>query len=204
MFLDHEYAAIELRQRGTDVYLEWYTELASRCADVPGDIVELGVYNGDSLAAIARGLPGRTVWAYDSFQGFPPGGINDSPGAHDLHGSSVVGDPRFVVEKLAALPTPPAHIQVETGWFQDSFQRTLPDQVAFLSVDCDLYESVILSLSTFAHLVQPGGIITVDDWGCFIGARRAFYDWCSLTGEAPLLRTFGPTQVWWQVGERGS
>jgi O-methyltransferase len=52
--------------------------LAKRIEDenVPGDVIECGVYKGGTAAILARTAThskmGRTVWLFDSFQGMPP------------------------------------------------------------------------------------------------------------------------------------
>lgn len=171
----------------------------ARLCKVPGDIVECGVYNGDSLAAIASVLPGRSVWAYDSFQGFPAGNpIMDDEVALGLEGA-VAGSPDVVFERLEGLYE---SLHIREGWFEDTFRMQLPEKIAFLSIDCDLYDSVRLVLHTLAPRVVPGGIITLDDWSCFIGCRRAYHHWISEHSlDAPLLRTFGTGQAYWKVGE---
>jgi hypothetical protein len=172
-----------------------YAEIASLCT-VQGDIVECGVYNGDSLAAIAGVLPGRDVWAYDSFQGFPAGNPSyDDAVALGLEGA-VVGSPAEVARALDGLYD---HLHIREGWFEDTLEQgqPKPGSIAFLSVDCDLYESVLLVLRRLRPYVAKGGIITLDDWSCFIGCRRAYYRWAWETRQVPLLRTFGTGQAYW-------
>lgn len=178
-------------------YLQEYTAIAAAC-QVEGDVVEAGVYNGASLAAIARGMPGRRVWAYDSFLGFPAGGLLDDDVARGLEGA-VVGDPDEVQRALDGLCS---ELIVREGWFKATFyDPPFPERIAFLSVDCDLYESVWLTLTRFAPRVVPGGVITLDDWGAFVGCRRAFYHWVRNQRVTPWIRNFGPCQAYWVVGE---
>lgn len=172
-----------------------YFKVAKTC-EVDGDIVECGVYNGDSLCAITSALPGRRVWAYDSFEGFPPGNpLHDDPVALGLAGA-VVGHPSQVARQLHGLA---GELQIRAGWFAETFLLPLPERIALLSVDCDLYDSVLLTLRTMANRVVSGGIITVDDWTCFEGCRAAVYDWVIESGERPLLTTFGTGQAYWRV-----
>src|SRR5260370_20800514 len=63
------------------------SRLAQRIEDeqIPGDVIECGVYKGGSAAIFARlathsRLP-RTVWLFDSFQGMPPATAADGPEA---------------------------------------------------------------------------------------------------------------------------
>lgn len=179
-----------------DIELKGYFDVAST-VKVDGDIVECGVYMGESLGAITRALPGRRVWGYDSFEGFPAGNPEyDDPVALGLEGA-VVGNIAAVCENVGAGAR---ELIIRAGWFHESFVRwPLPEEIAFLSIDCDLYDSVLLSLRTFAHRVVPGGIITIDDWSAFVGARRAFYQWAHEESATPLIRTFGTGQAGWRV-----
>ena len=174
-------------------------ELARRLSYVPGDIVECGVWNGASLAAITTGLPDRHVWAYDSFEGMPPIGPHDPPEAAEYVGR-VVGSEAALRELLAGRRI--TELTVRAGWFKDTFkEEPLPERIAFLSIDCDWYSSVFDSLTTLYELVAPGGVVVLDDWGCWEGCRLAFYDWAEMTGEHPLLLTFGLGQAYWVKGQ---
>jgi hypothetical protein len=57
------------------------------------------------------------------------------------------------------------------------FQKTLPNcgvqSIAVLHVDGDWYESVMTTLDNLYDRVSKGGIIQLDDYGHWAGARRA-------------------------------
>jgi O-methyltransferase len=177
--------------------LDAYREVA-RKVTVGGDIVECGVYMGTSLAAIAETLPGRRAWAYDSFQGFPPGDpAHDDPVACGLVGA-VKGDPeavRSLVEPFAS------EVVIREGWFKDTLSKQpRPERIAFLSIDCDLYHSVLEVLRIFAARVVHDGIITVDDYSTFVGARDACHEWARKIGLTIVPEFFGPTRAaWWRM-----
>ena len=78
--------------------------LAQRIEDeqIPGDVVECGVYKGGTAAILARQathskLP-RTVWLVDTFQGMPAATEADGPGAASWVGSLTSSPKR--VERL--------------------------------------------------------------------------------------------------------
>jgi O-methyltransferase len=178
--------------------LDAYREIA-RKVTVEGDIVECGVYMGTSLAAIAETLPGRRAWAYDSFQGFPPGDPeHDDPVACGLVGA-VKGDPeavRSLVEPFAS------EVVIREGWFEDTLAlgQVLPARIAFLSVDCDLYASVFKVLRMLSPRVVRGGIVTVDDYTTFVGAQKACVEWARVIGITVVPEFFGPTRAaWWRM-----
>jgi O-methyltransferase len=172
-----------------------YAECAALVADVEGDIVECGVYMGESLQTLAMTLPGRRVWAFDSFQGFPPGNPeHDDPVALGLVGA-VQGDPEVVAKRVWPWA---GELIIRSGWFKDTFrEEPLPERIAFLSIDCDLYDSVLASLNVFAHRVVPGGVVTLDDYTTFPGCRKAFEQWAKALGRRPRVTTFGPARAGW-------
>jgi O-methyltransferase len=169
---------------------------------VPGDIVECGVFTGGSAAAIATAFHDtpRTVWLFDSFQGMPPASHNDGPFAQSLPAGECRGDPVTVRRNLTRAGVSPERIRLRAGWFTETFTQSLPEQVAFLHIDADWYESVLLSLRTFYPLVVSGGAIVLDDFGWWEGCRRAFYDFTREHRIQPLIDRDGAGQLLWFKG----
>jgi O-methyltransferase len=48
-----------------------------------------------------------------------------------------------------------------------------PKRIALLRLDTDYYSSTLTELEQLYPLLSPGGILIVDDYGHWIGARRA-------------------------------
>ncbi|WP_239338522.1 TylF/MycF/NovP-related O-methyltransferase [Frankia sp. CiP3] len=169
---------------------------------VSGDVVECGVYNGGSVATVARALHDgrRTFWLYDSFHGMPPAGDRDGLFAQSLPAGECHGTERTARHALARAGVPADRIQVRAGWFHDTFTAPLPAAVCYLHIDADWYDSVLLSLRTFYPLVTPGGVIVLDDFGWWEGARRAFYDFVAESRIHPLVDRAGPGQLLWIKG----
>ena len=168
---------------------------------VKGDVVECGSYKGGASAVLRAGMgPGRKLWIYDSFQGLPETREQDGDEAKKWVGECVasVDD---VLEILAATGAAREEFVIREGWFQDTFKRKLPEQVALLHCDADWYESVTLVLETFYPLMSDGACIILDDFGHWEGCRLAFYDFCEKYGERPLLERVGYTQAFWVKGK---
>jgi O-methyltransferase len=169
--------------------------------NVPGDFVECGTYKGGSSAILSGFLqPERHLWLYDSFQGLPSTSAKDGEDAVEWIGkcAAEVADVQKVLGDVSA-PMERCHIQ--PGWFQDTFQQTLPKQVALLHCDADWYDSVLLVLNTFYDCIPQGGCIILDDFGFWEGCREAFYDFCQQRDERPLLERLGSTQAYWIKGK---
>jgi len=138
---------------------------------VPGDMVELGVYKGNSagiLAAFAR-RHGRRVFLFDTFQGFDE---------RDLRG---VDSEHFVQFRDTSLASVQALVGTENvtyaqGFFPESASKiSMPERIAVAHIDCDLYEPMKAGLEKFYPRLSPGGIMLLHDYssGHWPGATRA-------------------------------
>jgi len=152
--------------------------LAQRIEDeqIPGDVIECGVYKGGSAAIFARlathsRLP-RTVWLFDSFQGMPPATAADGPEAASWVGN-LTSSPGRVMRLLRRTGVDLSRVRIVPGLFQDTFRSVHIPQIALLNIDADWYESVKLCLESFYNAVVPRGFISFDDYGDWPGCRLA-------------------------------
>lgn len=168
---------------------------------IAGDIVECGVFNGGSAGALAcsLGKEPRHFWLYDSFAGMPPASAADGPAAAPYEGKGV-GSVEKVREAMRLAGMAETAFTIRPGWFADTFQQPLPERVALIHIDCDWYDSVTLTLRTFYDRVSEGGVVILDDFGHWDGAREAFYDFISERGLKPLVERFGHSQLFWLKG----
>ncbi len=169
---------------------------------IEGDFVECGTYKGGSAAILGSQLTAsRHLWLYDSYQGMPPVEEIDGEGAKEWVGKCV-GRIEDVVEVLTLVGLSKAQYTIRAGWFHKTFKTPLSSRVALLHCDADWYESVLSVLKTFYPLVPEGGIVVLDDFGCWEGCREAFYDFCSGYGEKPLIERFEYDQAYWVKGKK--
>jgi hypothetical protein len=86
------------------------------------------------------------------------------------------GNFRGELEEVTALFEELRIIQVAhliKGRFQDTLQRTDTGPIALLHLDGDWYESTKSCLDQLYDRVSPGGVVQIDDWGYWAGARKA-------------------------------
>lgn len=177
-------------------------------AMIPGDYVETGVFNGASALIVAERLlrnkqvPPRKLWLYDSWKGMPETQEEDGNQAAKTVGWGKWATVEHVAEKLvkAGLDLPTSVVFRE-GWFNTTFMLPKADQVAFLHVDSDWYDSVLTSLEAFYDLIPNGGVILFDDFGMWEGCRQAVYTFCERRGIAPLLERNARAQAYWVKGK---
>jgi predicted O-methyltransferase YrrM len=145
--------------------------------DIAGDVVECGCARGGSAALMALTLrqlgSQRKVWLFDTFEGLP------APSSHDpdfeladLFTGTCVGGIDEVRDLFHRL-----NIADDVTFVKGLFQETLPatpiQQIAVLHIDGDWYESVKACLESLYDKVVPGGVIQLDDYGYWQGARKA-------------------------------
>jgi O-methyltransferase len=154
--------------------------------DVPGALVDCGIWNGGSTALMAAGAPARDVWAFGSFQ-------EAARSIDECHG------PEHMLRDAVGRFVPEERLHVRAG----RFEETLPPHagrigpIALLHCDCDAYDSVILTLETLYPHVSPRGWIVIDDYGGVPGAGKATRDFRAQVGDAsPLVRIDQTGRYW--------
>ena len=154
---------------------------------LPGDIVECGVWNGGSAAIMgvasmenAIDKPKRKIWLFDSFEGLPPPGDQDG----ELEKQSYFpgwnkGSVALVEKVFARFGFPKENLKIVPGWFNETIIREPIDAIVLLHIDADWYESVKIVLDLLYPRVVPGGYIVLDDYGLWPGCRGAVLDYLS-------------------------
>jgi O-methyltransferase len=165
---------------------------------VPGALVDCGVWNGGSTVLMAAGAPERDVWAFDSFEGLPVPGPLDGDESQAYAGDCV-GSEAKVHEAFERFGRP-EHLHVRAGWFEDTLPGTAEEigEVAVLHCDGDWYDSVRLTLDVLYPRVSPGGVVVIDDYGTWPGARRATDDYRAEVGDRGRLHRVDHTGRWWR------
>lgn len=152
---------------------------------IPGDIVECGTARGGSAALMGLMLtnePHRTLWLFDTFEGLPPPTTDDPDyevakafvGAHRADLAEVVElfNRLNLVERTRLIK----------GLFQDTVPVSPVQAIAVLHLDGDWYQSVKVCLDHLYDRVSPGGVVQVDDYGHWAGARKAVHEFLSDRG----------------------
>jgi len=64
-------------------------------------------------------------------------------------------------------------IKLIKGKVEETSKKIKPKKISILRIDVDWYEPTLNSLEQFYPLIEPGGILIVDDYGHFSGSRKA-------------------------------
>jgi len=172
---------------------------------IPGDLAECGVWRGGSMMAAAltlqrHGDTSRSLWLYDTYEGMTEPSEADESSPYDGYsphkrweritrrGGRWAGVP--APEVRAALEStgyPADRIHCIEGKVEDTIPAQVPEQIALLRLDTDWYESTRHELEHLYPRLVPGGVLIVDDYGHYAGARRAVDEYFAGTGEPVLL-----------------
>ncbi len=160
--------------------------------DVRGDFVECGVFLGGAMMAIALfakhfGVADRKFYLYDTFAGFP-----ENTSDVDCIGNEVELRklPKFreVVEKnISGVGMDDENFIFVEGPVEQTLGETTPDSICLLRLDTDYYESTLVELQVLYPLLSPNGVLIIDDYGAFEGARKAVDEYFAETGVRMLL-----------------
>jgi O-methyltransferase len=169
--------------------------------DIPGDFVECGVWRGGSSMVVALTLSrlavsDRMLWLYDTFGKMPPAGEHDidyagramTAGALDDINNSGHTAGLTLTEVQAAMAStgyPGDRVTYVEGHVEETIARSAPERIALLRLDTDWYESTRHELTELYPRVERGGVLIVDDYGHFAGARKAVDEY--FAGEPILL-----------------
>lgn len=167
-------------------------ELISR-SGIAGDVVECGTARGGSAALMGLAMKddplARRLWVFDTFEGMPKPTADDPD--YDL-ALQYEGSCRGGFEEVSAVFRQfglAERTKMVKGLFQDTVAHASIDQFALLHLDGDWYESVKVCLDAFYDKVVPGGIIQIDDYGYWAGARKAVNEFMAARNIiAPLRR----------------
>lgn len=185
----------------------FYAQLIlEHCSSLKGDFAEFGVGLGGMSIFIARlaQLMGKRMLCVDSFEGLPPP-RKDVDNDYFLTGDYA---PESGVDLASNLKDWAAQegvlnsMVIIKSFFRDLHAIPM-QQLCFVHLDSDLYDSVRRSLELVYDLVVPGGIIIVDDYfHPSQGPARAVSDFFRWHGASqPLLHPILPYAVAVQKGK---
>ncbi|MEW6332995.1 MAG: TylF/MycF/NovP-related O-methyltransferase [Thermodesulfobacteriota bacterium] len=158
--------------------------------NIEGDLVECGVYKGGSAMLMAHTLrhfheTGRNIYLYDTFEGMPPPTEEDKSITGDYAGDLLdrkdktadqmrcISPIEEVTKNMESTAYPKRNIFCTKGKVEDTIPGTVPDKIALLRLDTDWYESTKHELEHLYPILSHNGILIIDDYGYWQGARHA-------------------------------
>ena len=160
-------------------------------AGIAGAIAEAGVWRGGSMMAAALALKSmgdttRDLYLYDTYEGM------SEPGAQDVDVRSNTASEKLSASKksrsreiwayapvedvrrnLVSTGYTPDKLHFIKGKVEDTIPGEAPDQIAILRLDTDWYESTKHEMEHLYPRLVSGGVLILDDYGHWQGARQA-------------------------------
>ena len=190
-----------------------------------GDVVECGLGEGNTFAMLAyligselRPSP-RTLWGFDSFEGWPEPATWDASPRNPQKGEWKVSEEmvtRRFEESGIFKAFPNLDLRIIKGFVGQTLPGSFPrgNPIGFLHLDLDLYEGYRDALENLFPHVVPGGIVAFDEYREFHpelpdyvvdghpvakwpGCDRAVDEYFKGSGE--VLRYHPPTQKYYLV-----
>lgn len=159
-------------------------EAYRRVVDLPGSVVELGVFKGESLLWFARLMEmlnnndrSASVIGFDNFRGFE--NLHEKDGDTDERVDKMVGGWSsaeyyddlirlinvFDHDRMAGQK---ARIKLVEGDICETVPAFVEDhpglRIRLLNLDCDMYEPTLVGLKHLYPKVVPGGVVLLDEY----------------------------------------
>jgi O-methyltransferase len=174
-------------------------------AGIEGAVVECGVWRGGSMMAAALTLielddTERDLYLFDTYTGMPEPGAEDVASPYDGYsprkrwrrqaqlGREWAGVPvEEVRARLESTGYPPERLHLIAGMVEETLPDEAPKRIALLRLDTDWYASTKHELEHLYPRLAEGGVLIVDDYGHYDGARRAVDEYFEEAGDPVLL-----------------
>jgi hypothetical protein len=171
---------------------------------IQGDFVECGVWRGGSMMAVAETLlrleeRNRQLYLYDTFAGMPQPEERDISFRDEAAATTwkklakkdfnqwcyaPMEEVRMNMERTGY---DPANIRYIQGKVEDTLPASAPQKISLLRLDTDWYSSVRHELLHLFPRLSSGGVLILDDYGHWKGARDAADEYFRQNGIRILL-----------------
>jgi O-methyltransferase len=152
--------------------------------EIPGDVVEVGVWRGGNIMLARLLSPQRRCWLYDTFDGMTV------PSEFDVKRSGDKAIDRYNLKRAGGTKWDAVSLEeVKNGFRQnkiDPLQLNFivgpveltapllrPQTIALLRLDVDWYAPTKVALEQLYPKLSAGGILIVDDYGHWMGCAKA-------------------------------
>jgi hypothetical protein len=173
--------------------------------EVQGEFIECGTWRGGSAMVMAytlieMGDTSRKIFLYDTFAGMSKPTMEDVRNSdknscaidewqinQSLSHNEWCYSPLSEVKKNMTLTGYPLDkIIFVKGKVEDTIPKNVPDKIALLRLDTDWYESTLHELKHLYPNLSKNGVLIIDDYGFWAGAKKAVDEYFS-SQKSPLL-----------------
>ena len=173
--------------------------------NISGDYVECGVWKGGSSMMIALTLlkyniTDRKIYLYDTYEGM------SEPIDYDINHKNGLAKNKYAKTKnkksgsdwcrseinevknnLYSTGYPKENIIFVKGKVEETIPEIIPEKIALLRLDTDWYESTKHELEHLYPLLSGKGVLIIDDYGHWLGCRKAVDEYFTKNNISILL-----------------
>lgn len=172
---------------------------------LPGAFVECGVWRGGAAMTMAHTLMAcqnmeRDIFLYDTFAGMTEPTEKDvskrgTPALQswrrqqkDTHNEWCYASVEEVRQNLQRTGYPMSRFHLIKGKVEETIPQQAPEAISLLRLDTDWFESTYHELKHLFPRLVPGGVLIIDDYGHWRGAREATDRYFAEVGKPLLLQ----------------
>lgn len=172
---DLEYMDLYMDQR-----IHWIRDYAAWIykKGISGNVAECGVFRGDSAKFLNKYFPDKTLYLFDTFEGFAAADIDMEKKINETFDQSEFANPIMFkqtnMDYLMRKMMYPQNVVIKKGYFPETAVG-LEDKFCFASLDMDLYVPMLAGLRYFWDRMEEGGCILLHDYfhGYLPGVQKA-------------------------------
>jgi hypothetical protein len=172
---------------------------------IEGDLVECGVWRGGSMMAAALTLlkcgdSSRRLHLFDTFEGMPAPTDRDKALTGEMAETILAKTERKegpgiwafasyedVRQNVLSTGYPEERIRMIRGKVEETLPQNAPEKISILRLDTDWYESTRSELVHLYPRLSANGVLIIDDYGHWQGARQAVDEYFAGQKFKPLL-----------------
>jgi hypothetical protein len=164
-------------------------ELYKRIVNLPGDIIEFGVFRGASLIRwvtfrdMLETNYSRQIYAFDIFGDFPKENIRSSVDQKEIEEFENRCGKALSIEELNSIFEQKGlnkHLHLIKGDIRETlpalFEKQPGMRLSLVHLDVDVYEPTVTVLENCWNRMVPGGLMLFDDYSFWEGATHALED----------------------------
>ena len=159
---------------------------------IVGDIVECGVWRGGNVMAVAKmlaeaGETDRSMFLYDTYEGMSdPSDKDVAAQSGETAEALLQNEDKYedrsvwcyasledVKENMNKTDYPMERFKFIQGKVEDTIPQHIPEKISLLRLDTDWYESTKHELIHLFPRLVIGGVLIIDDYGHWEGAKLA-------------------------------
>jgi hypothetical protein len=173
---------------------------------IEGAFIECGVWRGGSsmlaaLTLLELGDTTRDLFLFDTFEGMSAPTDKDvmfdgtkaqdvldtSERREELDNYWCIGSVENVQRNMLTTGYPEGKVHLIKGKVEDTIPKHAPEKIALLRLDTDWYESTKHELEHLYPRLAPNGVLIIDDYGHWVGAKQAVDEYFAAQELKPFL-----------------